>query len=229
MSMTYCSECGKEISSEATACPDCGNPQKSSIGILLGIGILLVPIIFSWFTLRPGYRTRSRVIAFCWLFVVILAVFGAEQSENPARPSSSHPAAATSNPSLRDNIPSPAPPTSTRPPSATSNPSLRDNIMNVSAMQIVSEYDNNEIAADSRYKGKYVRISGVVNDIAKDILDNMYVTIGGGADFELRLVQAFFPAKYEGILAELRKGSRITVVCRIDGLMLNAIGSDCVL
>ena len=205
MSMTYCSECGKEISSQATTCPDCGNPQKSSIGILLGIGILLVPIIFSWFTLRPGYRTRSRVIAFCWLFVVIFAVFGAEQSENPSRPSSPQPAATTSNSSLRDNI------------------------MNVSAMQIVSEYDNNEIAADSRYKGKYVRISGVVNDIAKDILDNMYVTIGGGADFELRSVQAFFPDKYEGILAELRKGSRITVVCRIDGLMLNVIGRDCVL
>ena len=205
MSMTYCSECGKEISSEATACPDCGNPQKSSIGTLLGIGILLVPIIFSWFTLRPGYRTRSRVIAFCWLFVVIFAVISAEQSENPARPSSPQPA------------------------EVTSNPSLRDNIMNVSAMQIVSEYDNNEIAADSQYKGKYVRISGVVNDIAKDILDNMYVTIGGGADFELRLVQAFFPAKYEGVLAELRKGSRITVVCRIDGLMLNVIGRDCVL
>ena len=64
--------------------------------------------------------------------------------------------------------------------------------MNVSATQIVNEYDNNEIAADSRYKDKYVRISGVANDIGKDILDSMYVTIGEGADFELRSVQAFF-------------------------------------
>ena len=101
--------------------------------------------------------------------------------------------------------------------------------MNVSATQIVNEYDNNEIAADSRYKDKYVRISGVANDIGKDILDSMYVTIGEGADFELRSVQAFFPDEDEGALAGLRKGSRITVVCRIEGLMLNVLGRDCVL
>ena len=205
MSMNYCSECGKEISSDAPACPDCGKPQTRPLGTLLGIGILLAPLIFSWFTLKSGISTRSRVIAFCYLFVVIIAIFGLEQSDNPSRPSSPQPTAAASNSSLRENI------------------------MNVRATQIVSEYDNNEIAADSRYKGKYVRISGVVNDIAKDILDSMYVSIGEGVGFELRSVQAFFPDEDEGRLARLRKGSRITVVCRIDGLMFNVLGKDCVL
>lgn len=33
----------------------------------LGIGIFLVPLIFSWFTLRDGHSTKAKVVAFIWL------------------------------------------------------------------------------------------------------------------------------------------------------------------
>lgn len=44
------------------------------VSILLGIGILLVPIIFAWFTLRQGYSTVSRAISMIWMVIFIFAM-----------------------------------------------------------------------------------------------------------------------------------------------------------
>ncbi|OIR25341.1 hypothetical protein [Bathymodiolus thermophilus thioautotrophic gill symbiont] len=50
--------------------------QKKPVGILLGIGILLLPVIFSWFTLRKSYTTLARVVSFTWLvFRIIIFTF----------------------------------------------------------------------------------------------------------------------------------------------------------
>jgi hypothetical protein len=52
---------------------DRGNAVPTrKVGILLGIGIFLLPIIFAWFTLRAGHSTRSRVISFVWMAVVLV-------------------------------------------------------------------------------------------------------------------------------------------------------------
>jgi hypothetical protein len=69
MPLIKCSECGKEISSSATACPNCGHPAAVAmsrtpepaasspsghrIGTLQGLFlILIVPIIGGWFILN---------------------------------------------------------------------------------------------------------------------------------------------------------------------------------
>jgi len=49
-------------------------PQKK-VGFLLGVGILLFPLIFAWFTLRQGYSTFARVVSFLWLIVSISFAF----------------------------------------------------------------------------------------------------------------------------------------------------------
>ena len=43
--------------------------QPRRLGIPLGVGIILLPIIFAWFTLRRGYSSSTRVAAFVWLSV----------------------------------------------------------------------------------------------------------------------------------------------------------------
>jgi hypothetical protein len=45
---------------------------QRSVGFLLGLGILLVPLLFAWFTLRTGHSRLSRVVAFGWLGAVLL-------------------------------------------------------------------------------------------------------------------------------------------------------------
>ncbi len=42
------------------------------VSTLLGLGIFFLPYIFSWFTLRQGHTTLSRVISFGWMILLIL-------------------------------------------------------------------------------------------------------------------------------------------------------------
>lgn len=93
--------------------------------------------------------------------------------------------------------------------------------------QILSDYKNNEVNADNKYKGKLIRVTGLVDDIKKDFTDSLYVTIGTGAEFEIPVIQAFFDDTKNNQLAQLQKGQNITVTCRVDGLMMNVLAKDC--
>lgn len=44
------------------------------IGFWLGLGILLMPYLFSWFTLVKKYSNLARFISFSWLLIFILLV-----------------------------------------------------------------------------------------------------------------------------------------------------------
>jgi len=46
--------------------------DKKSVGLLLGLGILFIPLIFSWVTLRKGHSTISKAIALSWLGFIII-------------------------------------------------------------------------------------------------------------------------------------------------------------
>ena len=48
--------------------------EERSVGILLGIGILLFPMIFSWVTLREGYTVVERGISFFWLMIIFVVL-----------------------------------------------------------------------------------------------------------------------------------------------------------
>ncbi len=90
LSNNYCSRCGINLAPSMQFCPQCATPvqysqqnlpqgsasvQTKRVGLLLGIGILIMPYIFSWFTLRKGYSPRTRVVAFGWLAIIFLPAF----------------------------------------------------------------------------------------------------------------------------------------------------------
>lgn len=52
------------------------------VSILLGIGIFIMPYIFSWFTLRKGYSNLARIISFSWLIILFTLPLIAPKSEN---------------------------------------------------------------------------------------------------------------------------------------------------
>ena len=100
--------------------------------------------------------------------------------------------------------------------------------ISVSIGELLSSYNDNEVGADVKFKGKYIQTSGIVGDIKKDIMDDLYVTIGAtGEAFEIPVLQAFFLDKYTNDLANLKKGQTLEVVCKIDGLMMNVLGKKC--
>lgn len=55
----------------------------------LGVGIFVLPIIFSWFTLRKGYSPIAKVMAFGWMFLLYFL----SENGNFATPSATRPAA----------------------------------------------------------------------------------------------------------------------------------------
>ena len=54
--------------------PDTSDPKNRRVSIRLAVGTVLLPFIFSWFTLRKGHSTSSRIVAFGWLAVVAVAL-----------------------------------------------------------------------------------------------------------------------------------------------------------
>lgn len=214
MPMITCTDCNKEMSDAAPACPGCGRPNTIAIhsdrpvGMLLGIGIFLIPLVFSWFTLRKGHTTKAKIISFAWLVISIIFV-SAQDSGTKSTAS--------------------VPPTVVSSSSSPSSVAQSKQVMQVGIRELLSDYKNNEIGADNKYKGSHVQITGIVGNIKKDIMDNLYVTLGTGAQFEIPEVQAFFDDSMNNKLGSLNKGQKLTVVCRIDGLMMNVIGKDCII
>jgi len=99
----------------------------------------------------------------------------------------------------------------------------KENVITVGVEELCKEYAKNEIAADKKYKGNLVKITGRVDDVKKDIMDSLYVTLKRQGDFELCQPQCFFDDEHEDQLANLNKGQKITIIGRVDGLMMNVL------
>ena len=100
-----------------------------------------------------------------------------------------------------------------------SNPSVT-----ISASKLYKEYNENEIAADEKYKGKIIEVTGVIRDIGNDIMDNAYITRVGNEYFGD--IQCYFNEK--SVVAKLSKGKRITVIGSCSGLMINVQINNCI-
>lgn len=207
MSMIKCHECNNEMSNTAPTCPKCGKPNVDApiavkpVSLLLGIGIFLIPGIFSWFTLRKGHTIKAKVISFLWLTVCLAVFISAGNGSKLNR---------TSTITLPSQI-------------------KAEQIMQVNIHEILSAYKNNEIGADNKYKGKLIQVTGKIGSIKKDILDNLYVTLGTGKFLEIPQIQAFFNDSKNNQLAQLRKGHQLTIVGRVDGLMMNVLMNGCII
>jgi hypothetical protein len=98
-----------------------------------------------------------------------------------------------------------------------------DSIIVVSAARVYYDYSQNEVAADKKYKGKRIRVTGIVNSIAKDILKDAFVTLQAG---EFGEVQCYFDD--ESQLISLKKGQEIIIHGLGDGMaIINPIIRKC--
>lgn len=71
-----CPYCQSEIPAKAVKCSQCGEFVVRKVGILLFLGILLLPILFAWLTLRRGYSSVARIGALGWLCLCLWFAFG---------------------------------------------------------------------------------------------------------------------------------------------------------
>ena len=245
----FCSKCGHENEDDATFCRKCGvqigrsdapvsmpppsrpvvpvrpvirpadDPpstprpsQKEEVSLPLAVGIIFVPFIFAWFTLREGYSSRARVVSLGWCALALIITVGRggdESATSHTGTNAATPRASTAAPSR----PRPAAPVVQRVPVTT----------------LLSEYKDNEIRADGKFKGKRIEVSGRVEDVKKDFLDNTYVTLGTGKMLEIPVVQCFLKNGQTQRAATLSKGDSVTVQGEVDGLMMNVLVRGCII
>ena len=99
----------------------------------------------------------------------------------------------------------------------------------LSANQLAQEYENNEVAADNKYKGKIVLVSGKIRDITKTF-GKPIITIGG-TEFlgGLDGVRCFFTENDEPSIARLYKGQHVKIKGKVRGKTLNVRIENCTL
>ncbi|MHC5079772.1 MAG: OB-fold protein, partial [Planctomycetota bacterium] len=99
--------------------------------------------------------------------------------------------------------------------------------LTVSAAQLFKDYEENEVAADEKYKGKILQVSGEVSDIGKDIMDKMYVNLKTENMF--MHVQCYFSDKHKDKLKTMKKGQQVTIKGKCDGKLMGVNLRGCLL
>jgi hypothetical protein len=97
----------------------------------------------------------------------------------------------------------------------------------ISAIQLASEYEANEVSADIKYKNKFIEVSGTIENIGKDILDTPYITLSDGKEYSITSVQCMFEKSDQNQLASLSKDTKISVVGKVSGKLGNILLNEC--
>jgi hypothetical protein len=98
----------------------------------------------------------------------------------------------------------------------------------VSAANLHKEYDENEVTADAKWKGKTVVVSGKIHSIEKDFTGDAYVTLSW-EKYGFETVRCDFGKNMEP-LKTLKKGDSVKIKGRVNGfLMHNVMIRDCAL
>lgn len=84
----------------------------------------------------------------------------------------------------------------------------------LTAEQLTHLYVTNELAADKRYKGKEIKVTGAVSTVEKTD-DGVRVELDGGEGFQL--VRCELPASAEDAATELQENQRVTMLCTVEG------------
>ncbi len=97
----------------------------------------------------------------------------------------------------------------------------------VKAEDLAATFDENEIKGNKLYKDKLAEITGTVSDIGES-LGQTYVVLSSGKDFSITNVQCFFKDDNEiSKVAEIKKGTKATIIGKIDGKSINVAVNDC--
>jgi hypothetical protein len=97
----------------------------------------------------------------------------------------------------------------------------------VTAMTLWRQYEANEVSADNYYKGRVFRVSGTVQSIDKDFLDNIVVRLESPNEF--MSTSATIDGSGATRAAQLRKGDHVVLTCVVKGRIIGSpVLDDCV-
>lgn len=157
-----------------------------TVSPLLAVGIFFFPIIFSWFLLKEGYSRMARVLGFGWLAVCMVITIQYIIIII----------------GIYRDLHSSDTPAETADSQA---------VIKVSAQKLFEDYSNNELAADERYKGKTLLVSGTIDGTGDGFGDRPYLTLDSGNMF--RSIHARLEPGEANKAAQLQKGQTVKIKC----------------
>lgn len=205
MALILCPDCGRDVSSRAAACPNCGypiNPPEKSTdtqpapaetapppaaeevskknGCLKGVlAVLLTGVLIGvGLFLEKGSPQVSDIAP----TVEEVAISASQEEEYVARMGREKYEAAA------DKV---------------------RRLPRLTAIQLVRFFEANEIAADKQYKGQEVIVLGLVADVSKSLLGAPKITIR--ANGKQKTMSVALKRKEEDAAAKINKGDRVTL------------------
>lgn len=97
--------------------------------------------------------------------------------------------------------------------------------LSITAKELVNAYKENEVAADSKYKGKLATVTGTVESIDSSIGDEAVVSLSSGNEYDFESVLCYIKEDNKEKAGQLKKGQQITIVGKLSG---ETIGSPSV-
>jgi hypothetical protein len=87
---------------------------------------------------------------------------------------------------------------------------------NMEATKLASDYAENDVVADKKYKDKIVVVKGKIYEIGKDPLGQPFIVIGG-REFGFGAVKCVFARGKDSSVAVLSKGKVVSVRGKVSG------------
>ncbi|MFC1932974.1 hypothetical protein ACFLXU_05030 [Chloroflexota bacterium] len=109
-------------------------------------------------------------------------------------------------------------------------PEAAADIIEVTVEELLSAYETDGVAADARFAGKVLEVTGIANRIeVKDMLDIYYIFLTSGEAKPLQNVRCEFYRTQAAALKKLTAGQTVAVQGTYDGSVINIRMRDCVL
>lgn len=105
-------------------------------------------------------------------------------------------------------------------PAASAAPAPQEKIERVSADALVRAYESNEIATDTKYKGRHIIVTGPVGMVSDGMLGPT-VTVGTSIN---SVLASGLSRQFAG---SLKKGEPVELTCKATGSMLGSPTLDC--
>lgn len=107
--------------------------------------------------------------------------------------------------------------------------SLLRKSIKIKASEYASAYENNEIEADNRFKGKSIAVTGLVTGINKGFMDEVYLTFRGVNSFSDVTASYIASDSVKKELSTYSKGDVVKALCKGDGkAIISSAFDDCV-
>jgi hypothetical protein len=104
----------------------------------------------------------------------------------------------------------------------------RRNPIAVSSTELIAAYKANEVAADKRFKNKWLRVEGTVTRISKHLqVDTKTAEYHVGLQWDALTVNCVFDAAATNEVTKLKVGDAVTVLGRCKGNSFNIELVDC--